>query len=127
MHTGHVRYDQDSEPSKSGKVRDIGTPNPQGIWKLAVGLWPSIPDTSGMNTRHVQYDQDSELSKSVKARDVGTPDHCQNSRPSELSTYVETPDEPTQEQQFYHCWANTEHVRYEYQTHPVLPDQLEIS
>ena len=26
--TGHVRYDLDSEPSKSVKVRDVGTPDP---------------------------------------------------------------------------------------------------
>ena len=26
----------------------VGTPDPQGFGKLAVGLWSSIPDTSGM-------------------------------------------------------------------------------
>jgi len=77
----------------------VETPDPQGFWKLAVGLWSCIPDTYGMNTGHVRYDQDSEPSKSVKVRDVGTPDPCRNSRPSELPTYVGTPDEPTREQQ----------------------------
>ena len=28
IHTGHVRYDQDSETSKSVEVRDVGTPDP---------------------------------------------------------------------------------------------------
>ena len=27
IHTGHVRYDPDSEPSKLVKVRDVGTPD----------------------------------------------------------------------------------------------------
>ena len=66
-----------------------------------------------MHTGHVRYDQDSEPSNSVKVRDIGTPDPCRNSRPSELPTYVGTPDEPTREQQFYNCWVNTEHVRYD--------------
>ena len=57
----------------------IGTPDPQGFGKLAVGLSSCIPNTFGMNTGHVQYDQDSEPSKSVKVRDIGTPDH-RNSR-----------------------------------------------
>ena len=110
VHTGHVRYDQDSEPSRTVKVRDVGTPDPcrdsrpselptyvgtpdpHGFRKLAVGFWSSIPDTSGMNTGHVRYDQDSETSKSVEVRDVGTPDPCRDSRPSELPTYVGTPD-----------------------------------
>ena len=65
-----------------------------------------------MNTGHVWYDQDSEPSKSVKVRDVGTPGLCRNSRLSELSTYVGTPDEPTREQQLYHYWPNTGHVQY---------------
>ena len=95
--------------------------------KLAVGLWSSISDTSGMNTGHVRYDQDSEPSKSVEVRDVGTPDPCRDSRPSELPTYVGTSDEPTREQQFYSCWTNTGHVRCEYRTRPVLPDQQQIS
>ena len=70
----------------------IGTPDPQGFGKLAVGLWSCILDTSGMNTGHVRYDQDSEPSKSVEVRHVGTPDPCRDSRPSELPTYVGTPD-----------------------------------
>ena len=97
----------------------VGTPDPHGFRKLAVGFWSSIPDTSGVNTGHVRYDQDSETSKSVEVRDVGTPDPCRDSRPSELPTYVGTPDEATREQQFYSCWTNTGHVRYEYQTRPV--------
>ena len=101
---------QNFRPSKLPTY--VGTPDSQGIWKLAIGLWSSIPDTSDMNIGHVWYDHHSELSKSVKARDVGTPDHCWNSRPSELPTYVRTPDEPTREQQFYNCWINTGHVRY---------------
>ena len=55
--------------------------------KTVVGLWSSIPDTSGMNTGHVRYDHHSELSKLFKLRDVETPDPCRNSRPmSELPT-----------------------------------------
>ena len=94
----------------------VGTPDSQGIWKLAVGLWSSIPDTSGMNTGHVRYDLDSELSKLFKLPVVGTPDHCWNFRPSELPTCVRTPHKPTREQHFYSYWANTGHVRYAYQT-----------
>ena len=52
----------------------VGTPDSQGIWKLAVGI----------NTGHVWYDHHSELSKLVKVRDVRTHDHCWNSWPSEL-------------------------------------------
>jgi len=78
--------------------------------KTVVGLWSSI--TSGMNTGHVRYDHHNELSKLFKLRVVGTLDHCRNFRPSELPTYVRTPDEPTREQQFYSYWANTGHVRY---------------
>ena len=103
----------------------VGTPDPQGFEKLAVGLWSSIPDTSGMNTGHVRYDLDSELSKLFKLRVVGTPDHCRNFRPSELPTYVGTPDEPTRGQRFYSCWTNTGHVRYQYRL--VLLDQQENS
>ena len=66
-----------------------------------------------MNTGHVRYHQDSETSKSVEVRDVGTPDPCQDARPSELPTYVGTPDEPTREEQFNSCWANTGHIRCE--------------
>ena len=100
----------------------VGTPDshrnsrPSRLWKTS--RWPLV-----MHTRHVRYDQDSEPSKSVKVRDIRTPDPCRNSRPSELPTYVGTPDEPTREQQFYSCWTNTGHVRYEYRTRPVLPDQ----
>ena len=99
----------------------VGTPDsrrnsrPSRLWKTS--RWPLV-----VHTRLVWYDHHSELSKSVKARDVETPDHCRNFRPSELPTYVETPDEPTREQHFYHCWANTGHVRYQYQTRLVLPD-----
>ena len=89
---------------------------------LKTSRWPLV-----VHTRHIRYDHHSELSKLVKARDVRTPDHCRNSQPSKLPTYVGTPDKPTREQQFYHCWANTGHVRYEYWTCPVLPDQQEIS
>ena len=76
---------------------------------LKTSRWPLV-----VHTRHVRYDQDSEPSKTVKVRDVGTLDPCRSSRPSELPTYVGTPDEPTQEQHFYHCWANIGHVRYRY-------------
>ena len=112
---------------RMSELPTVGTPDPHGFCKLAVGLWSSIPDTSGMNTRHVRYDQDSEPSKSVNVRDVRTPDPCRDSRSSELPTYVGTPDEPTREQQFYSCWTNTGHVRCEYRTRPVLPDQQQIS
>ena len=91
MNTGHVRYDQDSETSKSVEVRDVGTPDPcrdsrpselptnqpENNNFTAVG---QISDTSGMNTGHVWYDQDSESSKSVKRET------------SELLTYAGTPD-----------------------------------
>ena len=84
---------------------DAWTPNcrisrPLRHLKLVVGIWPSIPDTSGMNTGHVRYDQDSEPSKTVKVET------------SELPTLAGTPDEPTREQHFYSYWANTGHVRY---------------
>ena len=105
----------------------VGTPDPQGFGKLAVGLWSSISETSGMNTGHVRYDQDSKLSKLFKVLDAGTPDPCRNSRPSELPTYVRTPDEPTGEQHFYRYWANTGHVRYAYRIRPVRPDQQQVS
>ena len=74
-----------------------------------------------MHTGHVRYDQDSEPSKSVEVRHVGTPDPCRDSRPSELPTYVGTPDEPTREQHFYSYWANTGHVR------SVWLDQQQVS
>ena len=93
----------------------VGTPdsrrNSRPSRLLKTSHWPLV-----MHTGHVRYDQNSEPSKSVNVRDVGTPDPCRNSRPSELPTYVRTPDEPTREQQFYHCWVNTEHVRYQYRT-----------
>ena len=97
---------------RNSRPTQVGTPDPQLIWKLAVGLWSAIPDTSGMNTGHVRYDQDSEPFKSVEVRHVGTPDLCRDFRPSELPTYVGTPDEPTRGQRFYSCWTNTGHVRY---------------
>ena len=104
----------------------VGTPDsrrnsrPSRLWKTS--RWPLV-----FHTGHVRYDQDSETSKSVEVRDVGTPDPYRDSRPSELLTYVGTPDEATREQQFYSCWTNTGHVRYEYRTRPVLPDQQQIS
>ena len=67
---------------------------------LKTSHWPL-----GVHTRHVRYDQDSESLSQLSAK-------RRNSRPSELPTHVGTPDEPTREQQFYHCWANSEHVRY---------------
>ena len=87
----------------------VGTPDPHGIWKLAVGLWSSIPDTSGMNTGHVRYDQDSEPSKSIKMRNVKTPDLCRNSRPSELPTNQPKNNNFTTTDT---SGMNTEHVRY---------------
>ena len=96
----------------------IGTPDlrrnsrPSRLWKT--NRWPLV-----VHTGHVRYDLDSELSKLFKLRVVETPDHCRNFRPSELPTYVETPDEPTREQQFYNSWENTRHVRYAYRTCPV--------
>ena len=57
-----VRTSDESQNSRPSELpTHVGTPDPQGIWKLAVGLW-----SSGMNTGHVRYDQDSEPSKSVK-------------------------------------------------------------
>ena len=70
VHTGHVRYDQDSEPSKTVKVRDVGTPDPCRNSRpselptnqpknnnfTAAG---QIPDMSGINTGHVRYCQTS--------------------------------------------------------------------
>ena len=76
-----------------------------GLWKTS--RWPLV-----VHTGHVRYDLDRELSKLFKLRVVGTPDYCWNFRPSELPTYVGTPDEPTREQHFYSYWANTGHVRY---------------
>ena len=91
----------------------VGTPDSQGIWKLAIGLWSSIPDTSDMNIGHVWYDHHSELSKSVKARDVGTPDHCWNSRPSELPTNQPENNNFTIAGQILNTSGmNTEHIRY---------------
>ena len=69
--------------------------------------WPLV-----IHTGHVRYDHHSEHSKLFKLQVVGTPNHCRNFRPSELPTYVGTPDEPTREQHFYSYWANTGHVRY---------------
>ena len=65
---------------------------------LKTSRWPMV-----VHTGHVRYDQDSEPSKSVKRET------------SELPTIAETPDEPTREQQeFYHGWTHTGHVRYQY-------------
>ena len=61
----------------------VRTPDPQGIWKLAVGHW--------LSTGHVRYDHHSELSKSVKHETsefptiVGTPDRRNTRLTSELS------------------------------------------
>ena len=118
------------------KLPTVETPDPQHIWKLSnwveVCKLSKLPTHAGtsdrrnswlsrhlktsrwplvIHTGHVRYEYHSELSKSVKARDVGTPDHCWNFRPSELPTQVGTFDEPTRDQQYYHCWANTGHVR----------------
>ena len=92
----------------------VGTPDPQGFGKLAVGLWSCIPDMSGMNTGHVRYDQDSEPSKSVKVRDVGTPDPCRNSRlTSELPTNQPESNNFTTAGQIPNTsGVNTGHVRY---------------
>ena len=79
----------------------VGTPDPHGIWKLAFGLWSSIPDTSGMTTT------------------VNTLFQL-NCETSELPTFVGTPDEPTREQQFLQLLG-------EYRTRPVLPDQQKQS
>ena len=100
----------------------VGTPdlrrNSRPSRLLKTSRWPLV-----MHTGHIWYDQDSEPSKLFKLWVVETPDHCWNFRPSKLPTYVGTPDEPTREQHFYSCWVNTGHVRYEYRTRPVLPDQ----
>ena len=69
---------------------------------LKTSHWPLV-----VHTGHVRYDQDSELSKLFKRET------------SELPTIAGTPDEPTREQQLYHCWANTGHVWYQYR----MPDQ----
>ena len=88
------------------KLPTDGTPDPQGFGKLAVGLWSSISDMSGMNTGHVRYDQDSEPSKSVEVRHVGTPDPCRDSRlTNPRTTGLQLLDK--------------------YRTRPVLPDQQE--
>ena len=66
-----------------------------------------------MNIGHVRYDQNSEPSKTVKVRDVRTPDPYRSSLPSELPTYIGTPDKPTREhQEIYRGWANIGYVRY---------------
>ena len=70
VHTGHVRYDLDSELSKLFKLRDVGTPDhcrnfqpselptnqPENNTFTVTG---QIPDTSGMHTGHVWYSQTS--------------------------------------------------------------------
>ena len=87
----------------------VGTPdlrrNSRPSRHLKTSRWPLV-----VHTGHVRYDHHSELSKLVKSA------RCQNSRPLPELPTVETPDEPTREQQFYHCWANTRHVRYQYRT-----------
>ena len=104
--------------SRPSKLPTVETPdsrrNSRPSRLLKTSRWPLV-----IHTGHVRYDQDSEPSKSVKVRDVGTPDPCRDSQPSELPTYVGTPDEPTREQQYYSCWTNTGHVRCEYRTRPV--------
>ena len=75
VHTGHVRYDLDSELSKLFKLRDIGTPDhcqnfrpselptnqPENNTFTVTG---QIPDTSGIHTGHVRYGQTSNKSVS---------------------------------------------------------------
>ena len=111
---------------RMSELPTVGIPdlrrNSQPSWHLKTSRWPLV-----IHIGHVWYDHHSEYSISVKLRDIGTPDHCRNFRSSELSTYVGTPDEPTRGQRFYSCWTNTGHVRYQYRTRPVLPDQREIS
>ena len=63
----------------------IGTLDPQGFGKLAVGLWSSIPDTSGM-TRTVNPPRQLKCETSELPTLAGTPDR-RNTRPtSELPT-----------------------------------------
>ena len=63
----------------------VGTPDPQGFGKLAVGLWSCIPDTSGM-TRTVNPPSRSKCDTSELPTHARTPDR-RNSRPtSELPT-----------------------------------------
>ena len=69
MHTGHVRHDQDSEPSKSVKVRDIGTPDPyRNSRQSELPTYAGTPDeptreqqfyNCWVNTGHVWYCQTS--------------------------------------------------------------------
>ena len=97
VHTGHVRYDHHSEFSKVFKLRvigtpdhcrnfrpselltHVGTPDPQGFGKLAVGLWSSIPDTSGM-TRTVNPPRQLKCETLELPTLAGTPDLCRNSQ-----------------------------------------------
>ena len=80
--------------------------------KTVVGLWSSIPNTSGMNTGHVRYDQGSELFQVSYTRDIGTPNRCSNSRQSELPTNLRTTILP---------------LLGKYQTRPARPAKIKLA
>ena len=70
----------------------VRTPNPQGIWKLAVGLWLSIPDTSGMTRTVNHLSQLSATRQNSRPLSelltVGTSNSSQNSRRTNLRTTI---------------------------------------
>ena len=63
----------------------VGTPDPQGFGKLAVSLWSSIPDTSGM-TRIVNPSRQLKCETSELPTLAGTPDRRNSRHTSELPT-----------------------------------------
>ena len=83
----------------------VGTPgsrrNSRPSRHLKTSRWPAV-----VHTGHVRYDQDSEPSKSVKRET------------SELPM-----NQPEINKNFIVAWTHTEHVRYQYRTCSVLPDQ----
>ena len=86
----------------------VGTPDPHGIWKLAVGLWPSISDTSGMTTT---VNSPSQLSTIRR-----------NSQPLSELLNIGTPD-PHRNSQWTNPRSTILSLLGKYQTRPVLPDQ----
>ena len=98
-HVTELMYVRCRNSRRMPELPTVGTLNlrrnsrPSRLLKIAVGFWSGIPDTFGMT------------------RTVNPPSQlkCET---SELLTLARTPDEPTREQQFYHCWVNTGHIRY---------------
>ena len=76
-----------------GTLDSCQNSRPSRLLKTSRWPLPSIPDTSGMTTT------------------VNSPSQLKRET-SKLPTIAGTPDEPTREQQFYDCWANTGHARY---------------